>query len=84
MGGDEIVVVLQGLPDLEAAVSIAETIMQAIEQPIEADAIGITISASLGVTLARPDESLDTWMARADAAMYEAKHAGRRRIVPLA
>jgi len=84
MGGDEIVVVLQGLTDLGAAVAIAETIMKAIEQPIQAGEFQITIGASLGVTLARPDESLDTLMARADGAMYQAKHSGRRRVVPIA
>ncbi len=83
MGGDEMVVVLQGVKDLDAATGIAETLMKAIEQPIEDDTFRITISASLGVTLARPDESLDTLMARADTAMYQAKHDGRRRIVPI-
>ena len=84
MGGDEIVVVLQGVNDLDAAIGIAEALMKAIEQPIEGETFRITISASLGVTLARPDESLDTLMARADTAMYQAKHGGRRRIVPIA
>lgn len=83
MGGDEIVVVLPGLAGLEAAVGIAETIMQTIEKPIKGDTFEITVSASLGVTLARPEESLDTLMARADTAMYQAKHGGRRRIVPI-
>ena len=84
MGGDEIVVALQGVSDLDAATGIAESLMRAIEQPIEGDTFRITISASLGVTLARPNESLDTLMARADTAMYQAKHDGRRRIVPIA
>lgn len=83
MGGDEIVVVLQGLADLRAAIAIAETLAAAIKQPIHGSDFEITITASLGVTLARPGEGLDDLMARADMAMYEAKQ-GERHIVPLA
>lgn len=78
MGGDEIVVVLQGLTDLAAAIGVAETILTAIEQPILDNNFEIAISASLGVTLARPNEALDELMARADTAMYQAKQSGSR------
>ena len=84
MGGDEIVVVLQNLADLAAAIAVAETIMTTIEQPIHSGDFEIAVTASLGVTLARPGEGLDNLMARADTAMYQAKQSGRRRIVPIA
>lgn len=83
MGGDEIVVVLAGLTDLAAATAVAEAIAAAIEQPIHGSDFEIAITASLGVTLARPGEGLDELMARADIAMYEAKQNGHR-IVPIA
>ncbi|MCS5693960.1 diguanylate cyclase [Cyanobium sp. FGCU-6] len=83
MGGDEIVVVLAGLTDLAAATAVAEAIVAAIEQPIHGSTFEIAITASLGVTLARPGEAVDALMARADIAMYEAKQNGRR-IVPIA
>lgn len=82
MGGDEIVVVLQNLSDLAAAVAVAEMILAAIEQPIQDSDFEIAISASVGVTLARPGEPLDTLMARADTAMYQAKQSGRH-VVPI-
>lgn len=82
MGGDEFVVVLRGLADLAAAIAVAGTILEAIEQPIHGSDFEITISASLGVTLARPQEALDDVMARADTAMYQAKQDGTR-IVPI-
>ena len=78
MGGDEFVVVLAGLADLTAAIAVAGTILEAIEQPIRGSDVEITISASLGVTLARPQETLDDVMARADTAMYQAKQDGSR------
>ena len=83
MGGDEFVVVLSGLKDLAAATTVAETIAAAIQQPIHGSDFEIVISASLGVTLARPGEALDDLMARADTAMYEAKQNSQR-IVPIA
>jgi len=82
MGGDEFVVVLGGLTDLAAAIAVAGTILEAIEQPIRGGDFEITISASLGVTLARSQETLDDVMARADTAMYRAKQSGSR-IVPI-
>jgi len=39
----------------------------------------VTISA--GVALLKPDETPDTFLARADAALYRAKARGRNRIV---
>lgn len=83
IGGDEIVVVLKGVPNLTAAITVAETIIEAIEQPIHGNDFEIAITASLGVTLARPDEGLDDLMARADTAMYKAKQDGCR-LVPIA
>ena len=83
IGGDEIVVVLQGLANLTAAITIAEVLAAAIEQPIQGNDFEITITASLGVTLAKSGEGLDELMARADMAMYEAKQ-GDHRIVPIA
>ena len=46
-------------------------------------ALDIRITASIGATLARPDEEMDDLMARADIAMYEAKEAGRNRVIPI-
>lgn len=38
------------------------------------------MTASIGVAELSASESLDQWVARADAAMYRAKHAGRNRV----
>jgi diguanylate cyclase (GGDEF)-like protein len=35
---------------------------------------------SIGVAALRPGETCDTWLSRADAALYEAKQTGRNRV----
>lgn len=83
MGGDEMVVVLRSVADLDAAVAIAESIGAAICQPISGATREIVITASIGVTLARPEEDVDALMSRADVAMYAAKQAGRAQVIRL-
>jgi diguanylate cyclase (GGDEF)-like protein len=39
-----------------------------------------TVTASFGVASYQPPETLDPWIARADAAMYQAKQAGRNAV----
>ena len=84
MGGDELVVVLKGVTDLPAALAVARTIAEAIEQPITLhDQEKARITASIGVTLARPGEGVDALMARADMAMYRAKQAGGNQVIQI-
>ena len=81
MGGDELMVVLHGVRTLQDATDIAEKIRRFAAEPIETAAGPITITLSIGVTLAGPAEAADTVLARADSAMYQAKAAGRNRVV---
>lgn len=81
MGGDEMVVVLCSVADLDAAVAVAETIAAAISRPIQGAEIETMITASIGVALAKPAEGVDALIARADIAMYQAKLAGRARVI---
>lgn len=82
IGGDELLVVLHGVQDMDNAVAIAEKIRAAAAQPVGTPAGPVTATLSIGVTLARADESTDALVARADAAMYRAKQSGRNRVVP--
>ncbi len=82
IGGDELLVVLHGVQDMDNAVAIAEKLRTAAAQPVSTHAGPVTATLSIGVTLARPDETTDTLVARADSAMYRAKQSGRNRIVP--
>jgi diguanylate cyclase (GGDEF)-like protein len=77
-GGEEFVVVLVET-SAAAALPIAERIRAQVEMPpVDATREVIAFTVSLGVTDSRIEDSgPDDALARADRAMYEAKHAGR-------
>ncbi|GHF44153.1 diguanylate cyclase (GGDEF)-like protein [Deinococcus metalli] len=81
LGGDEFVVAsVAGSPDDLAA--RLEVIRQRCEQRAWAEWLpGIPVTLSVGVAMAHADVS--TSLRRADEAMYEAKQAGRNRVVVL-
>jgi diguanylate cyclase (GGDEF)-like protein/PAS domain S-box-containing protein len=84
VGGDELVVILAGVHDLDEAVSIAEKIRTAVRAPIPILDGTLNVTVSIGVTTAKPGETVDVVIARADAAMYKAKGLGRDRVLPIA
>ena len=80
-GGEEFVLVLQGA-GTERAHTVAETLRRAVaEECIEIDGRRIPLTASIGVSDLRADDSAAELLARADAALYRAKHEGRDRVV---
>jgi diguanylate cyclase (GGDEF)-like protein len=81
IGGDELLVILHGVHDLEEAVHIAEKLRESVGQPTPVAGGTVAVSASIGVTLADAGESVDQIVARADAAMYEAKRRGKDTVV---
>lgn len=85
IGGDELLVVLDGVGGLDDAMSLANTLRLAVAQPLELpDGWGCTVpTLSIGVTLARPHELTAELIERADAAMYLAKRNGRNQVVAI-
>jgi diguanylate cyclase len=80
-GGEEFVVVV---PDSSAHAvrQRAERVRQAIgEIAFSKGREQFSITASIGVAVLGPGDTGKTWLARADAALYEAKSAGRNRVV---
>jgi diguanylate cyclase (GGDEF)-like protein len=79
-GGDEFVVVVPGLLSPEEAEAVAAKLLQATAQPFALGDAVCRVGLSVGYALA-PDDAADlsTLMARADAAMYAAKSAGKSR-----
>lgn len=84
IGGDELLITLTGVHDLDEAHAIAEKIRSTAAEPITTEAGTVTATLSIGVTLLHPGETPDDLVSRADAAMYEAKRAGRNRVTTLA
>lgn len=81
IGGDELLVVLKGIPSLETAETIAAKIHAAARDPLALASGEVVPTLSIGVTLIRDGESIDAVVERADQAMYEAKQHGRDRVI---
>jgi two-component system cell cycle response regulator len=84
-GGEEFVILLPDAP-LTAAVSTAERLCKAIAAtpvPVANNLEGLSITVSLGAatTVVAGDEPLDSLVKRADMALYQAKEAGRNRVM---
>lgn len=82
LGGEEFAVLLSDT-DLDGGGAMAERLRIALETtPARTDTGELFVTASLGVTLFRPPfDSPEDCLARADAALYEAKHRGRNRVM---
>ena len=82
LGGDEFAVILPGIGESANAEVVARKIVDVLGEVFRIGALELRIGASIGVTLSRPDDpGPDTLIQRADAALYEAKRAGRGRHV---
>lgn len=80
-GGEEFMLILQDTP-LEVATRIAERIrLKIADHPINLTELILHITMSFGVSLAQPDDTVETLVKRADDALYAAKHGGRNRVV---
>ncbi|MCB0947798.1 MAG: diguanylate cyclase [Mycobacterium sp.] len=75
-GGDEMLVLLPGLHRLDDAFQIAKKILSRAAEPIHQAGQTVHATLSIGVTLAIAGEPVSHTTARADAAMYQAKHQG--------
>ncbi|HLL20072.1 MAG TPA: GGDEF domain-containing protein, partial [Rubrivivax sp.] len=80
-GGEEFVLLLARTP-LDDALVVAEGLRQRIEQaPLLP---GQPVTVSIGISSHVPGQDASGWLQRADAALYEAKHQGRNRVVAAA
>lgn len=79
-GGDEFVLLCEDLTSPENAVTIAERIVAAIEEPFDVNGRAVHIGVSVGVAIADGAISSDALLRSSDAAVYRAKERGRARI----
>ena len=77
-GGDEFVVIVEGMKDDCEATAFAERIVLNLSTPIDLGGEQVHLGASVGVALSRGgNETTDDLVRCADAAMYRAKAIGR-------
>ncbi|WP_341930585.1 EAL domain-containing protein [Methyloversatilis discipulorum] len=73
-GGDEFMIILQGLADRDAVARVAAKVMQAVGQIITLDDVDFRFSCSIGIAIAHEDsDDADVLFAMADTAMYRSK-----------
>ncbi|CAN5919813.1 hypothetical protein BH11PSE8_BH11PSE8_44190 [soil metagenome] len=77
-GGDEFVVLLNGVTGSSEALQIAQRLMASLRAPYFVEKMELNVSSSVGIAMF-PDDAgdMDELMRHADAAMYEAKANGR-------
>lgn len=83
IGGDEFLVLLDGVETLETALAIAEQLRQAVAQPLQWGSTTLHPALSIGVALHGAGEDASLFLKRADRNMYAAKAAGRHQVVAL-
>jgi diguanylate cyclase (GGDEF)-like protein/PAS domain S-box-containing protein len=80
IGGDEFLVICPNIADIAGATEIAERIAAGLQNEFVLPGNRVTMSASIGIAWADPDDDdADALVRRADAAMYRSKRdaAGR-------
>lgn len=80
-GGDEFVVLLPELGSPALAQVVAEKLRATLSEPIQLSELSIQVGCSIGIaTFPEAGEDIDTLVAEADRAMYQAKQAGGNRL----
>ncbi|MGI9493942.1 MAG: putative bifunctional diguanylate cyclase/phosphodiesterase, partial [Geminicoccaceae bacterium] len=78
LGGDEFTIVLPHLHKTEDAATVAERIITSLAEPFDLDGEEFVASASIGIAVFPADgDNPEDLLKHADAAMYQAKQAGR-------
>jgi diguanylate cyclase (GGDEF)-like protein len=81
LGGDEFAILVTSLAHEDDALRIAEKMLTLLREPLSLKGAHQAISASVGIaTFPRDASSAEELLKRADAAMYQAKAAGRDRV----
>jgi len=80
LGGDEFMVILDRLHTREEAALVAESLLEALSNPVLIQGHELTLGASIGISI-YPEDSHDAedLIKQADSAMYTAKRDGKNR-----
>jgi diguanylate cyclase (GGDEF)-like protein/PAS domain S-box-containing protein len=78
LGGDEFGVLLEGVPDVDQAVAVAQRILAAFADPFSIGGLPVPLRVSIGVAIGQAQASAaDELLRDADVAMYAAKREGK-------
>ncbi len=80
-GGDEFAVLLTDLRDTADAVAVGQRLLESGSRVYQLAGREVHSSVSAGIVTTRGEDTAENIMRNADVAMYEAKHAGKRRCV---
>jgi diguanylate cyclase (GGDEF)-like protein/PAS domain S-box-containing protein len=82
LGGDEFAALVEGLGDPRVALRLADRVLDELSRPTRLLGTEVTPNVSIGITFSDlAGRQADEIMRDADLAMYEAKAAGRGRVV---
>jgi diguanylate cyclase (GGDEF)-like protein len=79
-GGEEFVAILANV-DLATLKTVSENLRALVQKSfLEVEGKRISVSVSIGGTMCRQDDTLETLLRRADGLMYSSKENGRNRV----
>jgi diguanylate cyclase (GGDEF)-like protein len=80
-GGDEFVILMEGVREQSDAVRVAEMVLQVVRETDLFPGVGLRVSASVGIVCGAPGSeekrAPDELLRQCDRAMYQAKRAGK-------
>jgi len=80
LGGDEFALLLEDRGGIDRAIDVAESLLDALREPVTIAGYDVIVLASVGVAVAAPGMTTTSLLRDADIAMYEAKRAGKGQI----
>lgn len=82
IGGDEFLILLDGLHDTEGAMAVAEKVRASVHGEVVLRNGSILFpTLSIGVAIAQPGEGVSALVERANTGLFDAKRGGRDRVV---
>jgi len=78
-GGDEFVIIAEGIADTSAAMNIAERVAELMETPFTLDSSEHYLTVSIGIAVGQGGSQAPVLLSHADAALHKAKDRGRAR-----
>lgn len=77
LGGDEFVVLVEYSPEAKVGEALAERILASMREPVVVGELVLSVSTSIGIGIMQSARECDRLLELADAALYDAKSAGR-------